>query len=233
MNKKFKNELDQARVLKKSRQPVPTMDSEKSLIVETKKLTNKLHSVIMQADQYYGLNWLVGFEQYIELKEGKLLNKPYIPTKKHFRRGHIVSIELFGHFNDELTFLHPAIVLYDGNASNMLVAPISSSKFNDGNPLHIDITTSDGMKNNCGICLDQIRFIDKSRVIFQWTDKTNSKIKIPSTVLDLIDDALLKHYLPSSKSLINQLNADLEKEKEENRKLKDQLKELNRQLSGI
>ena len=233
INTKFKTELNQARVLRKLRQPIPTMDSQKTLIVETKRLTNKLHSIIMKTDQYYGLNWLVGFEQYIELKRGNLLNKTYVPTKRHYSRGHIVSIELFGHFNKELTFIHPAIVLYDSNGTNMLVAPISSTKFNDINALHIDITTSDGMKNNCAICLDQIRFIDKSRVVFQWTNQTSSNIKISSTILDRIDEALLTNYLPSSDAQINQLNLDLKEAREENKKLSDQITDLKQRLSAV
>lgn len=220
----FKNELNQARMLKKSKMAVPKMQAEQRLSVETKRLTNELHRIIMRKDQYYGLNWLIGFEHYISLK------KKSFNTNRHYSRGHVVSVELFGHFNRELTFIHPAIVLYDRNSSNILIAPISSSKFNDKDSLHIDITAAEGMKNDSGICLDLIRVIDKSRVVFQWTDVNNNNIKVPTRILDIIDATILKTYLPSKNLLLEEITNELEDERKKNEQLQLKIDELQKQI---
>ncbi|MGR9527457.1 type II toxin-antitoxin system PemK/MazF family toxin (plasmid) [Priestia megaterium] len=114
---------------------------------------------------------------------------------KNVSRGHIVQVELFGHFNKELTFLHPAVVLYDNNKGQLLVAPISTSKYKDNDPLHVDVEPADGLHHGSGVCLESIRGVDKNRVLFQY-NKDGKNAKLRTEVLNKIDLTIMEYFCP-------------------------------------
>ena len=55
----------------------------------------------------YGIKWMVGLQKYLEDKDTRTIKW----FNNHLSRGHVVEAELFGHFNKELTFAHPCVVL--------------------------------------------------------------------------------------------------------------------------
>ncbi|MGR5999176.1 type II toxin-antitoxin system PemK/MazF family toxin [Bacillus cereus] len=152
-----------------------------------KELLDELFCSIITYDQEYGLKWMKGLEGYIQDKKR---SKSYA----NYERGNIVSVELFGHYGSELTFEHPAVILYD-NKNLALIAPVSTPKYGDDEELHIDVDESHGFRHECAILVDSIRVIDKRRILDTFT-KDNSKSNVGKDKLDEIDNVLLKTYLP-------------------------------------
>ncbi|MDE0583237.1 type II toxin-antitoxin system PemK/MazF family toxin [Planococcus sp. A6] len=224
LKKKYKNLLISLRG--KPAYSHPKVYENIELIKDTNKLLSELFDVVMKKDQYYGINWLVGLERYVEDHSGSIRT-----FNKHLSRGHIVQVELFGHFNKELTFVHPALVLYDNNSNHLLVAPISTSKYQDSDPLHIDVDTNDGIHHESGICLDAIRIVDKNRVLYQIEDSNRNKAKARPEVLDKVDLAIMEHFLPQTFKNINEVKENLEQEIQKNAKLLIEIADLKSQLA--
>lgn len=214
------------RLKDKTSHPIPKVHENIDLIKDTNKQLSELFNVIMKKDQYYGINWLLGLERYVKDHSRRI--SPIF--NKHLTRGHIVQVELFGHFSKELTFIHPALVLYDNNSNLLLVAPISTSKYQDNDPLHIDIDSRDGIHHGSGICLDSIRIIDKSRVLFQYEDKNGNKPKARPEVLDKVDLAILEYFLPQTFKTFNEVKVNLEQEVQKNAELMLEIAKLKKQL---
>jgi mRNA-degrading endonuclease toxin of MazEF toxin-antitoxin module len=144
-----------------------------------------------------GIHWFLGFDSYVKDKNGTL--SPKFRDTHGFRRGEIVLVDFFGHYGTELTYEHPAIVLadtYDG----VIVAPISSRCYNDGIDTHVSLERNvrdlGNVKNNCGIKLEQSRFISKRRIIEKFKRVTNTD------KLNEIDDVLMKLLTPVSYAAI-------------------------------
>lgn len=204
---------------------IPKMHEEIELVNDSNKLLLDLFNEIMEKDQSYGIRWLMGFERYIKV-HSKSISKIF---RKNLSRGHIVQVELFGHFNRELTFLHPAVVLYDNNKGQLLVAPISTSKYRDTDPLHIDVDSFDGLDHESGICLEAIRGIDKHRVLYQH-EKDGKKAKVRSEILDKIDLAIMENFLPNTFKNFEYMKVKLIEEQKRTLELEDENKLLKEQL---
>ena len=67
-------------------------------------------------------------------------------------------------FGFELSFPHPCVVLAQRKAF-MLVAPCSTKKYGHNFDDILDGTTADGLQQNTGIIVDNVRWISKGRVI--------------------------------------------------------------------
>ncbi|WP_066415289.1 type II toxin-antitoxin system PemK/MazF family toxin [Sutcliffiella cohnii] len=192
-------------------------------ILDTKYLLDKLFKIIVSSNIEDGLKWILGLEEYVEDKNDK-----NVINYRKYSRGHIVEVELFGHFDKELTFSHPAVVLY--NSGNfVLIAPISSGKFGDGNEMHIDISSKDGVKKDCCILIDSIRVIDKKRIMYQHK-KDEENIKISDTILDNIDEVLVTKYAPKVKNEFENCKTQLNDEKERHKTTLNELKKTKLQL---
>ncbi|PGT81585.1 hypothetical protein COD11_17105 [Bacillus sp. AFS040349] len=179
----------------------------------------------MKKNQYYGIRWLVGLERYVK---DQSRNLPHL-FRRNLSRGHIVEVELFGHFNKELTFLHPAVVLYDNNKGQLLVAPISTGKYGDTDPLHIDVDSADGLNHGSGICLEAIRGVDKNRVLFQH-EKNGKKAKVRPEVLDKIDLTIMEHFMPNMFHKYTEIESKLAEEQKKNVELLEEIEDLKEQL---
>ncbi|ODA09269.1 hypothetical protein A7312_26750 [Paenibacillus polymyxa] len=171
-----------------------------------------------------------GLEKYVEDKEDRFSTKWF---NDHLSRGHIVEVELFGHVNKELTFAHPCVVLFDGSYSNesggwMLVAPISTPRYQDGGDFTVDITELDGIKHNSGVCIDAIQVIDKRRVLYQHELADKNKSKIRTEKLDEIDFSILKYYLPKLNEKLLDIEQELAQEKLAHEQTKEELIELRK-----
>lgn len=166
---------------------IPKLKEDPQSLIDTKDLLDELFATIITYKQDYGLKWIKGLERY-------LADKKHLAPYANYNRGNIVLVELFGHFNSELTFEHPAVVLYD-NKNSMLIAPVSTPKYNDNDDLHIDVDESNGFNHPCAILLDSIRVIDKRRIIKVYT-KDNSNSNIGSSKLDEIDEILMQNFTP-------------------------------------
>lgn len=204
---------------------IPKVHEDLELIKDSNELLSELFNVILKQNQYYGIRWLMGLERYV-LDQSKQIPRVF---RKNLSRGHIVEVELFGHFNKELTFLHPAVVLYDNNKGQLLVAPISSGKYGNNNPLHIDVDSTDGLHHESGICLDAIRGVDKNRVLFQHS-KNGKNAKVRSEVLDKIDLTIMEHFMPNMFKKFNDTESKLIEEQQKNKELLDEIEILKEQL---
>ncbi|MED1205879.1 type II toxin-antitoxin system PemK/MazF family toxin [Heyndrickxia acidicola] len=144
-----------------------------------------------------GIHWILGFEAYVKDKNGSL--SPKFKDSHIFSRGQIVLVDFFGHFGTELTFEHPAIVLAD-TFDGVIIAPISSKCFNDGVDTHVSLSKNirdlGEVKNNCGIKLEQSRFISKRRILRKFKRVSNTD------KLNEIDEVLMKIMAPYSYNLL-------------------------------
>ncbi|QGH32581.1 hypothetical protein GI584_00105 [Gracilibacillus salitolerans] len=197
--------------------------SDPNLILDTKRLLDDFFSVIMSLKLEDGLKWILGLEEYIEDKK----NKKQIHYRR-YTRGHIVEVELFGHFDKELTYSHPALILYDGGNS-VLVAPISGGKYGDDKEMHIDVTEKDGLRKNCAVMVDSLRIIDKKRILYQHK-KDELNVKISTEILDNIDNVLISKFIPGHKIKYDQLKSDFYKEIEKNEVALSEIEELKKAL---
>ncbi|MEQ2465386.1 MULTISPECIES: type II toxin-antitoxin system PemK/MazF family toxin [Niallia] len=204
---------------------IPKMHENLGLIKDTNELLSELFNEIIKKNQYYGIRWLMGLERYVK-DQSKRISHVF---RKNLSRGHIVEVELFGHFNKELTFLHPAVVLYDNNKGQLLVAPISSGKHGDDDPLHIDADTADGLKHGSGICLEAVRGIDKNRVLYQH-EKDGKKAKVRPEVLDEIDITIMEHFMPNMFRIYTETQDKLIDEQQKNKELLEENELLKEQL---
>lgn len=204
---------------------IPKMHEDIQLVKDTNELLSELFNDMMNKNQYYGIRWLVGLERYIKDQSKKM---PHL-FRRNLSRGHIVEVELFGHFNKELTFLHPAVVLYDNKKGQLLVAPISTGKYGDTDPLHIDVDSADGLSHGSGICLESIRGLDKNRVLFQH-EKNGKKAKVRPEVLDKIDHKIMEYFLPNMFLKFTDTESELKEEQEKNAELLKEIEELKQQM---
>ena len=97
-----------------------------------------------------------------------------------FKRGDIVLVNLDPVLGSEEGKTRPALVIQNdlGNkySPTTIVAPITSKKFSKEFPTNVQITAKDsGLEKESTILLNQIRTIDKSRII-KRLDKLNEQI---------------------------------------------------------
>ncbi|MDT0123857.1 type II toxin-antitoxin system PemK/MazF family toxin [Paenibacillus sp. RRE4] len=230
MNNNFKQKLNAI----KGSNPMPRVKTDPETLIEINLLLQRLYKCSIDFKLDYGIKWMNGLEKYVQDKEGRTNSKWF---NDHLARGHVVEVELFGHFNRELTFPHPCVVLYDGsynqNSGWMLVAPISTSRFNDGSDFTVDVTVADGLKHDCGVCIDSIQVIDKRRVLFQHELPNKNKSKVSPTKLDEIDICITKNYLPEKFKKQCDIERDLSDEKLSHDATKAQLEALKEKYAEL
>lgn len=118
-------------------------------------------------------------------------------------------------FGVEASFEHPAIVLHNGFYF-LVVIPGSTGRSGKGDYI-LDADKKENFYHKTGIQIDQIRVIDKSRVI----RKTGKKV--PTEFMDSINDLILEKYLLPIKKKMDTLE-------NENKELKEKIKGLELQL---
>jgi len=221
---KYKTKLQKFKALSQSN--IPKTFNDPDLVIDIQNTQNELFKTLLHKDQQYSIRWLFGFDRYIQS-----LNKSIArPFRRNLKRGHIVEIELFGHFNRELTFLHPAVVLYDNHKGQILVAPVSTSLHGNANKLHINVGKTEGLKHDCAIALDELLMIHKDRVHYQYKTK-NKPDKVPDYILNTIDDLILEYFLPQKHIEIEKLVNDLADEKVKVSQLEKKIALLEEQLA--
>ncbi|WP_088363709.1 type II toxin-antitoxin system PemK/MazF family toxin [Bacillus cereus] len=213
--------------------------SEPGLLLDVIDLLKEYDGYMRDVKLYDAVNLLLGLDRYVEDKKSNLARggRPAKASQNFEReKGRIVTVELFGHFDKELTYEHPCIVLA-GGWGWAVVAPISSTKYGDGEDTHIDLDPP-LMSNKCGIMLENLRYVSEKRILDRRkrltaatttaTDPNYGKKKLAE-----IDDKLAQLLLPytyngykkneedlikTQKDLEDALNENDEKEK----KLKEQ-----------
>ncbi|MEK3885797.1 type II toxin-antitoxin system PemK/MazF family toxin [Paenibacillus sp. PL2-23] len=230
MKKKYKDKLLEVQ----GKNPKPKVKSDAESILMLRELIDRTNKVMLDYEVEYAMKWLNGLEKFIEDKEGRV-NANWFQA--HLSRGHIVEVELFGHFNKELTFVHPCVVLYDGSYTSgggwMLVAPISTPRFGRGDSLTIDVNVEDGLKHESGVCLDNLKIIDKRRVLYQHENNDGSKSKLRSIKLDEIDNAILINFLPKAHEKYTALDSLYQQEKAAHDQTKQALEELKEKFEQL
>ncbi|MFE0507131.1 type II toxin-antitoxin system PemK/MazF family toxin [Peribacillus butanolivorans] len=209
------------------------------LILDIVDDLNWLDRTVRKMDMEDAIKWALGLDLYVRDKSNQ--SNPPLYSKFATRsfvgeRGRIVSIELFGHFDTEFTFEHPAIVL-GGGTDWIIVAPISSPCYGDGIDTHVDLTTAINhgeMRNTCAIKLESIRAISKRRII-EWYGKISDKTK-----LDEIDEKIAKMTIPKfhealvdTKDKLSQSVEDLDITKIDLQTAYDEVSSLHKELKEI
>jgi mRNA-degrading endonuclease toxin of MazEF toxin-antitoxin module len=155
------------------------------LIIDLESSLRSLFSQLIHMEQEDAIKWMIGWIRYTKDKKGDIFKY----TSHQYNRGKIVFVDLFGHMGTELTYAHPAVILYNGY-NYALVAPISSAVYGDTDPLHIDLETSDGVTEKCGVRLDDLRIISKQRILKEMGKITNN------AKLDEIDLKIVEYFTP-------------------------------------
>lgn len=207
------------------------------LVVEMLDNSRFLDEKIRNWNLEDGINWILGFNSYVEDKKGTLIQT--FKDSHIFKRGQIVLVDFFGHFGTELTYEHPAIVLadtYDG----VIIAPISSGCYNDGVDTHVSLRRNvpklGSVVNNCGIKLEQCRFISKKRIIksFKRVTDTSKLNEIDNVLMKVLTPVSYKALTDHQDYLLKELTSknDLLDEKEkEIESLKRKIELLNQELT--
>lgn len=210
-DKKLKSERNPRRSFMESK--LTSEDDELMELMEVEIF--KIRDDLKNKNQLYTINWLDGWKDYYNDKLGN--NNDFRYENRSIPRGSNVLINLFGHMNPELTFKHPAVVLYQFENKDILVAPVSSMCFNSGYDFHIDLTPGeDNVNNNCAVKINDMRVISTKRI------KNIFPKRISDNKLNLIDDIIVEYFANSKKKDMDQLIKDLEeKEKEHIQLIKD------------
>ncbi|CAM3606343.1 MULTISPECIES: type II toxin-antitoxin system PemK/MazF family toxin [Saccharibacillus] len=158
-------------------------------------------------------DWILGFDMYSQDSRGSY-SGPYSATPG-IGRGKIVNIDIFGHIGTEQKKNRPAMVLA-GNRDGVIVAVIGRSAYNSGKNYHVSlerkVPNQGNMTSNCGIKLDQIKYIDKGRIL-NLGGKVSDPVK-----LDELDRKLIAYLAPMT----------AKKDEQEKHQLQTQLDELQK-----
>lgn len=137
------------------------------------------------------VDWILGFDMYSQDNRGTYTGK--FSSKYTIGRGRIITFDSFGHIGTEQKKNRPAVVLKE-NSDGVIIAPIGTAAYSSGKPYHVPLEANKkdqgGMSNDCGIKLEQIRYIDKSRIMGTFKKITNVD------KLNEIDEKLLEHMSP-------------------------------------
>ncbi len=164
------------------------------LLIDVENTLKSILPYISSLDMEDAVKWLIGCDRYVRDKKGSKWK--YLTFT--FTRGDIIYVELFGHLGHEFTYAHPAVVLGNG-VGWVLIAPTSTKIYSDGNGYHVDLEQADGVAQNCGVMIENIRTVSKQRIIKKFTKMTNTK------KLDMIDDKIIRFFTPQVRIKINEL----------------------------
>lgn len=173
-----------------------------------------------------GIKWIMGYSNYIN--QTFLKERPKVSLTKDYSKGSIIYVDFFGHFGNELTYDHPAIVLAE-SGEDIIVAPISSTEslYTDNLDYHIKLPANvenlGSRPSNCTIKLEQLRFISKRRILVNFKNRVsdNDKLKeIDIALIKLLSEVTFNEYeethkayeelLPLIESLQNTLVASIQ-----------------------
>lgn len=188
---------------------IPTTDQNEELKKDISVLLATLRKKIFVKNQKYVMKWAVGLERYIYSLSDSL-QKPYKNTPS---KGQILEIELFGHFNKEITFTHPAVVIKDLGNMQILVAPITSTYSPYNESYLIELNSEDGMSHTCYIKTNELITIHKNRVLYQHKNKAKENVQLSEFKLAQIDAMIINQYCPTYfNNEIDKSNSELNEE---------------------
>lgn len=150
------------------------------------------------------IDWILGFDMFSEDAKGGYTGKySAIPR---IGRGRIITYDAFGHIGTEQKKNRPAIVLKE-NQGGVIIAPIGKRAYKSNKSYHVSLKKGEksqgNMTYNCGIKLEQIRYIDKGRITGLY-GKVSSIDK-----LNEIDDKLLNYLAPLLHKAYTQLQTEV------------------------
>ncbi|MGD7021949.1 type II toxin-antitoxin system PemK/MazF family toxin [Rossellomorea vietnamensis] len=154
-------------------------------------------------DQCDGSEWLLGFDMLT-----KDITTTYVGSYKHafIERGRIIEFDTFGDIGTEQKKKRPAIVLSPNGNKGAIIAPIGKAAFSSGKPYHVrlskNIADLGSLKFDCGIKLEQIRYIDKSRISGKFGRVSNT-VKL-NEIDEKLTRNLSRNYYNNHQQLINE-----------------------------
>ncbi|MDP7981405.1 type II toxin-antitoxin system PemK/MazF family toxin [Bacillus sp. WLY-B-L8] len=201
--------------------------SEPKVVLDTLDILKDFDGYVRQVKLYDAINILLGLDLYVNDKIASLGRTKPGKAQNNFGRekGKIVTVELFGHFDTELTYEHPAIILA-GGWGWAIVAPISSPRYGDSVDTHIDLEPP-LMSNKCAIMLENLRFVSEKRIINKYKKltkytQTSDDPDYGKKKLAEIDEKLAQLLLPYTYKGYQKKEADLIKTQQD---LEESLKE--------
>lgn len=183
----------------------------------------KLSQLFLDFTAEQGIRWLFGYANYINQNYAQKNN---VHKSQSFSVGTLVMVDFFGSFGYELTFDHPAIVLKDFG-TGLVIAPLTSNpkvyaKAQTGrDPLKValpkNISTQGNLYKNSTVRLNQIRYIDKSRILYRMVryvpgqGRVKQRVSFLST-LEEIERAISKSLSPHIYSKLEKDTSKLEED---------------------
>jgi mRNA-degrading endonuclease toxin of MazEF toxin-antitoxin module len=172
------------------------------LVADIELVSRSIFPYLIRQDMDYAIKWLLGCDRYVKDKTNEDTSNNFPFRAYTISRGEIIYVDFFGHFDTELTFFHPAVVIAEVDRKHILIAPTSTPAYGSTNPLYINLTPADatGVMHNCGIKLDNIRIVSKRRITKRFGKISNVAI------LDQIDDAFTRNFVAMKQKVIDEQN---------------------------
>lgn len=145
------------------------------------------------------------------------------PKPLNYEYREIIYAELGGfNYGVEASYEHPAVVIHNGYYF-LLVIPGSTGRVNKSDYI-INVDEKENFEHQTGLQVDQIRVIDKSRVI----NRTHKKVS-PELMKDINRKILEKYLYPVNKEF-TRIRKENEVLKAENEKLQLQISKLEKKV---
>ncbi|HAT54011.1 MAG TPA: hypothetical protein DCW31_01975 [Lactobacillus sp.] len=208
-----------------------TSDSDFSFLVSKSLLD--IDKFLLDKDMFYAIRWLEGWERYVKDKNGGRFQY----TNYDFKSGDIVLVELFGNFNPEFSYPHPAVVIRKLSGSEghgrLLIVPMTSdmNATDHETKYHMALAPQDGVSRNSLLKFEDMRIISDKRIISKMKTRVNATVREEifkkgahlyfATITDQVDH--LNKVNAGLQKSIEVLKTNLTKINDENRQLKEAL----------
>lgn len=213
----------------KKREKQQQVHENKSLLSQFLLLQNNLFKFIKTFSCYEFCLWLKYKDLYI--------NKKRLHYSLTYKKGDLVYVELGANIGNELSYIHPCIILED-KFQSLFVVPCSSSKVSKAynkktGKLHDEYLigeTTDGFPKRTALIFNNVRWISKTRVV-----RTIGSIE-KSFLNSVFEKSFSysnpqKHYILNRYEDINKIN--LQKIKDLEKIIEDKDKIINEQNEEI
>lgn len=136
----------------------------------------------------------------------------------------IVLVKLGGtNYGYEASYVHPGVVVSEGY-NWVLIAPCSTGRYGKGKPTLLDAVGGvDGVRDNTGIQIDNLRVIDKWRII-------NKVGRLGNTKFNELTNRIIEIHHPYHHNLINGLKNENEDLKTTSIELEDEKEKISLEL---
>lgn len=146
----------------------------------------------------------------------------------------IVLVKLGGtNYGYEASYVHPGVVISEGY-NWVLIAPCSTGRYGKGIPTILDAVGGvDGFRDNTGIQVDNLRVIDKWRIINKVGRLSSPKFNELTNKIIEVHHSYHHKLIEEMKSEIDSLNTSSTELEDEKNKLGEEMLELKEEYDKI